>query len=152
MRAAFSSLLIAGLLLTGASRVYAADRALDDSAVLAAVSGGGDVRSIYNGYLVRRPDGSTAVWKRTYDGYTANIDGRSVRLGRTYSGFNISGLKNSSRVTAMHHGFVVHDVRGAATRWSKIYNGYQSVDAGERVRLTSSYHGFHASRSPVPRR
>jgi hypothetical protein len=153
MPAAFSSLLIAALLLlTGAPRLSAADKALNDSAVLAAVCGGGDVRGIYNGYQVRMPDGRTAVWRKTYDGYTANIDGQSVRLGRTYSGFNVSGLDNSSRVTAMYNGFVVHGGRGGATSWSKTYNGYRSSGAGESVRLTTVYDGLRASRPSGSRR
>ena len=148
MRAAFSNLLIASLLLAGATRVSAAEAVLNEPAVLAAVCGGGDVRGIHNGYAVRLPDGRTAVWRKTYDGYTANIDGRSVRLGRTYRGFNVSGLENSSRVTAMHNGFVVHDARGAATRWSKIYNGFQSSGTGESMRLTTCYGGLRASSDP----
>lgn len=107
-----------------------------DSAVLAAVSGGGVVSPEYDGFTVRTPDRSCVRWTKTYDGYTATVDGRRVHLSRDYDGYRVIGAE-VRRVSYTYNGFSVLRERGASVHWAETYDGYSAGQGGRAVRIVN---------------
>lgn len=120
----------------------------DDAVVVSAISGGGDVRKTHTGYTVQRRDGQQVRWVRSYDGYSAMIDGSPARISRTYDGLSVIGADASS-VARTYDGFIVRSDRGPSVRWMRAADSYVGTVNGKSIRLSQSYDGFRSSEHPT---
>lgn len=119
-------------------------------AILSAICGGGAVRRTVNGFTVRMPDGQSVHWNRSFNGYSASLNGKPVSVMRTYNGFKVSG-ENARHVSLTHRGFTVHNGTGSSTWWAETHDGYSATVNGRRVSLYRTFDGYGSSTAPAHR-
>jgi hypothetical protein len=120
----------------------------DDAAVISALSGGGRVTEVYDGYIAQLPDGGSTRWTRAFDGYFASINGESVRITRSYDGFIVRG-GYAERVSRTHDGFIVYGRGSGLGRWSRVSDGYSGSVDGRYVRLSRTHDGLLSYLAPT---